>query len=86
MIFTYVGYKNLQRKANRNLELETNLEPDPGRLDEINVIGYGTSSRRNSTGSENGIGAKDLMNTPASNPAAASAAARKPWDGCASPG
>jgi len=71
LLFTYVGYKNTERKAARNQELNLNLEPDPGRLDEVSVIGYGTSSRRTSTGSSNGINAVDLEKTPASNPAAA---------------
>ncbi|MFW0718629.1 SusC/RagA family TonB-linked outer membrane protein [Pedobacter sp. N23S346] len=71
LIFTYVGYKNAQRRASRSRELFLALEPDPGRLDEVNVIGYGTSTKRTSTGSEMGITDKDLFNTPAANPAAA---------------
>lgn len=71
LIFTYIGYKNTERKAIRNQDLVLNLEPDPGRLDEVNVIGYGTSTRRTSTGSSNGITGGDLLKTPASNPAAA---------------
>lgn len=71
LIFTYVGYKNAQRRASRSRELFLALEPDPGRLDEVNVIGYGTSTKRTSTGSEMGITGKDLFNTPAANPAAA---------------
>ena len=71
LIFTYVGYKNTTLKATRNQELYLNLEPDPGRLDEVNVIGYGTSTKRTSTGSSNGIDGPDLEKTPASNPAAA---------------
>ena len=71
LIFTYIGYKNTERKAIRNQDLVLNLEPDPGRLDEVNVIGYGTSTRRTSTGSSNGITGDDLLKTPASNPAAA---------------
>lgn len=71
LIFTYIGYKNTERKAIRNQDLVLNLEPDPGRLDEVNVIGYGTSTRRTSTGSSNGITGDDLLKTPASNPATA---------------
>jgi len=71
LIFTYVGYKNTELKATRNQELYLNLEPDPGRLDEVNVIGYGTSTKRTGTGSSGGITGDDLMKTPASNPAAA---------------
>lgn len=71
LVFTYVGYKNAERKAARNQELVLNLESDPGRLDEVNVIGYGTSTKRTSTGSSSGITGDDLLKTPASNPAAA---------------
>lgn len=71
LIFSYVGYKNVQRRASRTQELALTMEPDPGRLDEVNVIGYGTSSKRTSTGSEMGVSAEDLFNTPAVNPASA---------------
>jgi len=71
LIFSYVGYKNVERKATRNQELDLNMEPDPGRLDEVNVIGYGTSSKRTSTGSSGGITGYDLEKTPAANPASA---------------
>jgi TonB-linked SusC/RagA family outer membrane protein len=71
LIFTFIGYKTAERKATRNQEMAFLLEPDPGRLDEVQVIGYGTSTRRTSTGSQVEISAQDLANTPATNPASA---------------
>ncbi|MBD1362653.1 SusC/RagA family TonB-linked outer membrane protein [Mucilaginibacter sp. ZT4R22] len=71
LIFTFIGYKQVERKATRNQEMTFLLEPDPGKLDEVQIIGYGTSTRRTSTGSQVKISAKDLMNTPATNPASA---------------
>lgn len=71
IIFSYVGYKNTQRRVARGQDLSVSMEPDPARLDEVNVIGYGTSSKRTSTGSETGISPVELFNTPSSNPAAA---------------
>lgn len=71
ILFTYIGYKNKSVLARRGQQIISNLENDPGRLDEVNVIGYGTGSRRTSTGSEMGISAIELESTPASNPAAA---------------
>ncbi|MFD2287873.1 SusC/RagA family TonB-linked outer membrane protein [Pedobacter petrophilus] len=71
ILFTYIGYKNKSVLASNGQQIVSRLEPDPGRLDEVNVIGYGTASRRTSTGSDMGITAKELERTPASNPAAA---------------
>ncbi|WP_442587248.1 SusC/RagA family TonB-linked outer membrane protein [Pedobacter sp. AW31-3R] len=71
LIFSFIGYKTAARPAIRDQELSFQMQPDPARLDEVNVIGYGTSTRRTSTGSEHAISGKELMNTPASNPAAA---------------
>ncbi len=71
LVFTFIGYKKAERKATRNNEMVLSLDPDPGKLDEVQIIGYGTSTRRTSTGSQVEISAENLMNTPATNPASA---------------
>nr|WP_262909321.1 SusC/RagA family TonB-linked outer membrane protein [Mucilaginibacter roseus] len=71
LILTYIGYKKIEKAPARDQELTIAMEPDPGKLDEVKIIGYGTATRRTSTGSQVEIGAKELMNTPATNPAAA---------------
>ncbi|AMR32496.1 hypothetical protein A0256_14210 [Mucilaginibacter sp. PAMC 26640] len=71
LVFTFIGYKKAERKATRDQDMVFLLEPDPGKLDEVQVIGYGTSTKRTSTGSQVQISAKDLINTPATNPASA---------------
>jgi TonB-linked SusC/RagA family outer membrane protein len=71
LIFTFLGYKKAERKATRDQDMVFLLESDPGKLDEVQVIGYGTSSKRTNTGSQVQISAKELMNTPATNPASA---------------
>ncbi|MCC8411263.1 SusC/RagA family TonB-linked outer membrane protein [Mucilaginibacter sp. UR6-1] len=71
LIFTYIGYKKAELPALQNQDLKVAMEPDPGKLDEVTIIGYGTSTRRTSTGSQVEITSKELTNTPATNPAAA---------------
>ncbi|HWV72244.1 MAG TPA: SusC/RagA family TonB-linked outer membrane protein [Pseudosphingobacterium sp.] len=71
LLFSYLGYKKISAKANRYDKLLVKMEQDPGKLDEVNIIGYGTSTRRTATGSQTVVSAEQFMNTPASNPAAA---------------
>jgi TonB-linked SusC/RagA family outer membrane protein len=65
LIFSYVGYKTKELTAKANLDVTMAL--DPAKLDEVLVIGYGTTTRRLSTGSQVGISAKDIEKQPVTN-------------------
>lgn len=65
LILSYVGYKTIEITATSTLTV--NMVLDPARLDEVMVIGYGTTTRRLSTGSQSGISAKDIGNQPITN-------------------
>lgn len=65
LIFSYVGYKTKEVAAKANLDVTMSL--DPAKLDEVMVIGYGTTTRRLSTGSQAGISAKDIEKQPVTN-------------------
>ncbi len=65
--FHYIGYKKIERKSQRNNRLRVVLEEDPSNLDEVLVIGYGTTTKRTTTGSSFSITAKDIQNTPTTN-------------------
>ncbi|SFG90982.1 TonB-dependent receptor [Pedobacter insulae] len=70
LIVNYIGYKTKEIKldgANVNLR----LEPDLSNLDEIVIVGYGTSTNRNNVGSISSITSKDLENQPVIDPLAA---------------
>ncbi len=65
LIFSYIGYKT--REVSVKPKLDVTMELDPAKLDEVMVIGYGTTTRRLSTGSQVGISAKDLEKQPVTN-------------------
>ncbi|WP_169305672.1 SusC/RagA family TonB-linked outer membrane protein [Sphingobacterium alkalisoli] len=66
-----MGYKTVEIKSRRYEDLKIQLVPDLSSLDEVLVIGYGTTTRRNSTGSTVRVTSKDIMNTPTTNLASA---------------
>jgi TonB-linked SusC/RagA family outer membrane protein len=63
---TYVGFTPLEVKAKANLGILTLLAKD-SKLDEVNVVAYGTTTRREATGSISTIKAKDIAGVPSSN-------------------
>ncbi|KRT17813.1 hypothetical protein ASU31_00500 [Pedobacter ginsenosidimutans] len=65
LILSYVGYKTVEITAIPTLTVTMVL--DPAKLDEVMIIGYGTTTRRLSTGSQVGISAKDIGNQPTTN-------------------
>lgn len=69
--FRYLGYKRLEQQSNRNAELNVQLQPDPGKLDEVTVIGYGTTTKRAATGSTTRVLAEQIQNSPVTNVAQA---------------
>ncbi|WP_311953773.1 TonB-dependent receptor [Mucilaginibacter terrae] len=65
--FSFVGYKTVETKVSATATINLKMQPDPGKLDEVLVIGYGTTTRRTSTGSQVGITAKDIQKQPVTN-------------------
>ncbi|MET1054492.1 MAG: SusC/RagA family TonB-linked outer membrane protein [Pedobacter sp.] len=65
--FAYVGYKTYEKIVNDDSDLDVELKPDPAKLDEVVIIGYGTTTKRTSTGSQSGISAKELEKQPITN-------------------
>lgn len=65
--FRYLGYKSVIVKSQRNQPIRLKMVPDLSSLDEVVVIGYGTTTKRNNTGSSVTIKAEEIMNTPATN-------------------
>ena len=68
LIFTYIGYKNITRRASQvvNVEMEDNVFE----TEEVVVIGYGTAKKRDLTGSIASVNATQLANKPSINPLA----------------
>lgn len=70
---SYTGYKTIiinYSAANRN-NLEIILDEETGNLDEVQVMGYGQTTRRLNTGNITTIKAADIEQQPVTNPLAA---------------
>lgn len=62
VVFSYIGYQNVERAANGNLNVMLNLVQ--GSLDEVVVVGYGTRVRRDVTSSISKVTNRDFQNLP----------------------
>ncbi len=58
LVFTYLGFKNQEITIGTNFNLTVLLEESSERLDEIVVVGYGTTTVRDATGSVEAITSK----------------------------
>ncbi len=67
LIISYIGYKEKRVSANQD-NVIIQLFPDTTTLEEIVVIGYGTSSRKDVTGAVSSIAAKDMNQGAVVNP------------------
>lgn len=67
LLVSFLGYRE-QRIAASQDEIMIQLEADAAALDEVVVIGYGTSSRRDVTGAVSSVSEDELNQGPMSNP------------------
>ena len=67
LVFTYVGYTTREVAVGANSTLNVELISASAKLDEVVVVGYGTQSRRNITGSIAKLDTEVLENAPRSN-------------------
>lgn len=63
LVFSIVGYRS-QTIAISRLASTIILEEDAAQLDEMIVVGYGTKSKKDLTGSVSGVKSKDIENLP----------------------
>lgn len=71
LVFSYIGYISTESKVKNGQALRITLKPDVGTLDDVVVIGYGTTTKRLNTGSVSSITSKDIASQPVSDPLAA---------------
>lgn len=71
LVFSFIGYQTREVVVRGGTPLEIRLQPAAGSIDEVQVIGYSTTTRRNNTGAVSSLTAKDIENQPVSNPLAA---------------
>lgn len=59
LVFTYIGFKTTERKVS-GTTLQVTMEPDNENLDEVVVIGYGTATKKEITGSVTSMKREDM--------------------------
>ena len=64
LTFSYVGYETQEVKVGSRKRVNVNLRPSESALDEVVVIGYGTSTVRDLAGVSSRISEKDIKNAP----------------------
>lgn len=66
LTFSYIGMKTLEIPVKGKKEINVTLQSDAKVLDEVVVVGYGTSKRSDLTGSVVSVKSEDLMKVPTS--------------------
>ncbi len=60
LVFSFLGYQNKEVTLASNFNLTVELEEETAKLDEVVIIGYGTTTVKDATGSVEAITAKDF--------------------------
>lgn len=68
LVFSFIGYKTIEQAVNNNTTVNVNLSEDNNELNEVVVIGYGTTTKKDLTTAVTSISSKDLKNQPITNP------------------
>lgn len=64
LLFSYIGYKNLILTADTKAIMQVNMVSDLEKLNEVVVIGYGTSKRKDINGAVSSIKASEIQDKP----------------------
>ncbi len=60
LVFSYVGFKTLEVEVNGQTSINVTLEEDTAKLDEVIVVGYGSTTKKDRTGAVETISAEDF--------------------------
>lgn len=71
LVFSFIGYSTIEKQLSNNANIQVTLRPDVNALDAVVVIGYGTTTKRNNTGSVSSISAAQIANQPVTDPLSA---------------
>lgn len=69
LVFSYVGFKSQEIKVSGKTTINVTLQEDANELDEVIVIGYGSTTKKDATGAVDAISAKDFDVVAAPSPA-----------------
>ncbi|GAB1856927.1 TonB-dependent receptor [Flavobacteriaceae bacterium MHTCC 0001] len=70
LVFSYIGYKTVEITVGDQTTIDVTLIEDAASLDEVVIVGYGTSNKRELTGSVGTIKGDVINTTVAGNPTA----------------
>ena len=63
LVFSYIGFRTLEVKIDKQKSIDVSLREDTKMLDEVVVVGYGTMKRSDLTGSVVSVSADDIKKT-----------------------
>ncbi len=67
LIISFIGYETMNLEVEGRTEINVNLQPASGTLDEIVVVGYGEQKRSDVSGAVSEIGQKQISENPTPN-------------------
>ncbi|WDF77174.1 SusC/RagA family TonB-linked outer membrane protein [Mucilaginibacter sp. KACC 22773] len=68
LVFSFIGYETKEIPIGGLTRLDIHLKAAPGSLNEVQIIGYGQTTKRDNTGSVSSVTAKDLGKQTIDNP------------------
>ncbi|QEC53768.1 TonB-linked SusC/RagA family outer membrane protein [Anseongella ginsenosidimutans] len=67
LVFSFLGYKNVERAPGNETVLNVALESDVAGLEQVVVVGYGTQQKKDLTGAVSVVNVQDLVQQPTAN-------------------
>ncbi|AEL27887.1 SusC/RagA family TonB-linked outer membrane protein [Cyclobacterium marinum] len=64
LVFSFIGYSSKEVKIENQTIVNVQLEPDISDLDEVIVVGYGTTKKSQLTGAISSVGNKEILELP----------------------
>jgi TonB-linked SusC/RagA family outer membrane protein len=68
LTFSFIGYKTIEQPIARKSVINVTLSEDNNQLNEVVVVGYGTTTKKDITTAVVSVSAKDIENQPITNP------------------
>ena len=68
LVFSFIGYTSQEKEIGNNSVINVAMTPDVTELGEVVVTAFGTTTKRDFTGSASSIASEDLKLRPVTNP------------------
>ncbi|MDP4206929.1 MAG: TonB-dependent receptor plug domain-containing protein, partial [Bacteroidota bacterium] len=67
IVFSFLGYRNHEVLETNQSSINVNMHSDQRKINEVQIVGYGTQKKREVTGSISNLSAKDIKEIPTGN-------------------